>query len=50
MQLPDRLDLADGTRYNLTGLTAMERLDLRSAVNTEVTAAGIPTQFDRFKI
>jgi len=50
VQLPDRLDLADGTKYNLTGLTAMERLDLRAVVSTEVTAAGIPTKFDQFKI
>ncbi|KAL2059975.1 hypothetical protein VTL71DRAFT_9797 [Oculimacula yallundae] len=50
LQRPDRLDLADGTKYNITGLTDAERLELRSAVTTKVTAAEIPTKFDHFKI
>ncbi|KAM7190186.1 hypothetical protein V8F20_009808 [Naviculisporaceae sp. PSN 640] len=49
-QLPDRLDLADGTKYNITGLTHAERLELRAAVFTEATAADIPTKFNQFKI
>ncbi|KAL2069778.1 hypothetical protein VTL71DRAFT_14457 [Oculimacula yallundae] len=47
---PDRLELADSTKYNITRLTDAERLELRSTVTTKVTAAKIPTKFDHFKI